>query len=472
MPILIVAGFLVVLLLAKIFIFFTAKPKITVDYVAQYNEFSRPQDYDSSENAALYYQKAFNTFIQMPDELSNLEPWSDMNDPDKKLLQDWLAANAEAFELYRKATQKPYCWQERIPLDTPPRMGDFMVSELNSHRIIADALVWSAKDHSAESQFQSAFEALITCYRAGGHQCHPNLLLFEQLLGLRLKGTAVENAFFIIDKYDIPSDALKLFQDALTKELEDDVYVPSLQTEKFTAYDILQRTFIDNGSGTGRWAWSTGWPRCLCGPDSDLKELQRRLYFCLFGPTRKDIKNQIDWALTQSDQIMQKTPWQVKNQNPDLFDKIHKIKNSHIVFVGDTFTINPECLLNVYYQTKTQTEALVTVLAILRYRNDTSKLPESLDKLMDTGYLQNIPKDPYSNSSLIYKVRGDTFSLYSVGEDFMDNGGLIVQDDVWKEEISIAVKSPDIVYWQIKIIEPKPIEKDMIMDMPEMFQKF
>ena len=52
-------GLLLALLILKIVLFLTAKPKVTVDYVAEYNKIARPQNYDPNDNAAPYYQKAF-----------------------------------------------------------------------------------------------------------------------------------------------------------------------------------------------------------------------------------------------------------------------------------------------------------------------------------------------------------------------------------------------------------------------------
>ena len=52
-------GLLLALFILKIVLFLIAKPKVTVDYVAEYNKMTRPQNYDPSDNAALYCRKAF-----------------------------------------------------------------------------------------------------------------------------------------------------------------------------------------------------------------------------------------------------------------------------------------------------------------------------------------------------------------------------------------------------------------------------
>jgi hypothetical protein len=184
----------------------------------------------------------------------------------------------------------------------------------------------------------------------------------------------------------------------------------------------------------------------------------KRLYSGLFGPTRNDIANKIEELIGLSDQMMNKTPWQIKNEGFDYFDKIEEINNSHIFFVAIS-AINPKGILHAYYKTKAKTDALMTVLAILRYKNDTHQFPESLDKLINAGYLQSIPNDPYSNGPLVYRLTTEGFRLYSVGEDFTDNGGVVQIVDPalmagpmgnFGIKPAPQVYSPDVIYWPVR----------------------
>ena len=110
-----------------------------------------------------------------------------------------------------------------------------------------------------------------------------------------------------------------------------------------------------------------------------------------------------------------------------------------------------------------QTQALLTVLAILRFKNDSFRLPASLDELVSARYLQSVPMDPYNNGPLVYKPDGDNFKLYSVGENFSDDGGSNEAETKQESAIipsteghlwgttTIIVRVPvDIVYWPVK----------------------
>jgi hypothetical protein len=64
---------------------------------------------------------------------------------------------------------------------------------------------------------------------------------------------------------------------------------------------------------------------------------------------------------------------------------------------------------------------LVRIMAALQlYHNDKQAYPGSLSDL-EPNYLAAVPKDYFSESEFIYGTQGDSFYLYSVGPDMMDN---------------------------------------------------
>lgn len=67
-----IIGLLLILFSWRAVLFFTAKPKVTVDYIAEYNRASMPQNDNPEDNAAPYYQKAFNEFVKKPEELKEI----------------------------------------------------------------------------------------------------------------------------------------------------------------------------------------------------------------------------------------------------------------------------------------------------------------------------------------------------------------------------------------------------------------
>jgi hypothetical protein len=67
-------------------------------------------------------------------------------------------------------------------------------------------------------------------------------------------------------------------------------------------------------------------------------------------------------------------------------------------------------------------------LASERYRLAHNDWPGSLDVLVKEGFLDAVPTDPYDHKPIRLKRTGDGLTLYSVGLDGIDNGGLVDRD--------------------------------------------
>jgi len=103
--------------LLKLTLVITAAPTIcvSVDYMEEFNEFSRPPDSDPNENAAPYYEKAFNAFWELPAVARRPQyphyPWpEDMNEIELGTAKKCLDLNSETLRYLEQATSKPYYW--------------------------------------------------------------------------------------------------------------------------------------------------------------------------------------------------------------------------------------------------------------------------------------------------------------------------------------------------------------------------
>jgi len=450
--VLVAIGLLLALLSLKIVLFLTAKPKIKVDYVAEYNRITRPTNCDSNDNAAPHYQQALDTFIQMPENLRvPFVDWpTDYNDVYQRMLKEWLASNSQSFEYFRIAAHRPYYWLERQASEDN-NMFSIMTPELAPLRQLIEAVIWEAKLDVCKGQFQDAFEKILDCYRAGLQKCRTPSFLMEQLVGTSFKKMAVSNALIIIDRTSIDSATLQLFQNALETEFYSDKHVPDIATEKLMFYDAIQRVFVDNGRGTGRLAWRAAYAfDVMCCEWTNIK---MRLN-CFVGPTRNETLQKIEKYFELCETLWTLTSWELRNKYPNYFTKIESLEKSN--FLLDILTISPQGISRPYYRTRSQTQALITILAIIRFRADNNQLPNTLDELVSSGYLRYIPMDPYSNGPLVYRLTKNNFTLYSVGEDFSDNGGVAKAGHVLMSQqlgMTSYTEQSDIVYWPVLRIE-------------------
>ena len=68
------------------------------------------------------------------------------------------------------------------------------------------------------------------------------------------------------------------------------------------------------------------------------------------------------------------------------------------------------------------------VLALKAYKYERGEYPESLEKLQERLDWQ-VPEDPFSGKDYIYAREEDGFTLYSIGLNMMDDGGLPDRDE-------------------------------------------
>jgi hypothetical protein len=91
-------------------------------------------------------------------------------------------------------------------------------------------------------------------------------------------------------------------------------------------------------------------------------------------------------------------------------------------YLRDGFTAIAQCI-RLGWRGKADAHATVTMLAVLTYEAQKGRWPQSLEELVEEGLLERVPMDPYSDGPLVYRVTGEGFTLYSAGEDFLDDGG-------------------------------------------------
>ena len=69
---------------------------------------------------------------------------------------------------------------------------------------------------------------------------------------------------------------------------------------------------------------------------------------------------------------------------------------------------------DLFYRGKALHEAAIAILAIQRWQLEKEEYPATLDELIEAGYLKELPIDPYSDESLIYKKTENNFIMYRI----------------------------------------------------------
>ena len=420
------------------------KINVKVDYVAKLNELAkagRPEEL----NAAPFYKKAFELVVEQPEQLKELDykTWPpDLPAEQQEALQKWVQQNGKALAQLRMGVAKPFYW-------TKYQGSSVMRVEfpsLSKARILAHAMSARAKLNAAKGNFKDAFADLVMCYRFGTHFAGPKTLR-EQLVGIAIRAIALREAFRVLREENPPANLLRDFQQQLQTLSSKEQPIIDFTYDRFMAYDNIQRVFTDDGKGGGHFPKSEVEAMMRMATASgnlspkELEELRRKLEKL----ERRKTAKLADRIYEYFSRIARKTPWQWRNE--DIQKVVEEMTNEN-PFLRIWMPAAGR-VVEMSFRAKLGTDALVTTLALLRHKADKGHFPTTLVKLVLTGYIRKLPMDPYSDKPLFYRREKDNFTLYSLGADFDDDGGV---PSKWGE----GEKGGDQVFWPVQPIqEPK-----------------
>ncbi len=458
------------------------QPNISVNYVREITNMTRPV-VDESQNAAPLYQKAIDLYNEPPDVELKEEPafaddtellrairnkqWiEELSAEELASLKTWISSNAEAIKLFKQATEKPHCWWER------EAKGEILLNvllpELRNLRDFTRLLSWQAILKANNGNIEEAFDDLLVCYRAGGHFEGPRTLV-EQLVGWAIKAKSIRTAFTILQHKQVEGPLLKDFQTNLENLMAEEIHIPDYTMERFFILDFIQRCYTDNGSGSGHMI--PGQLRIISFSDSDILNdfdnpvlnYGQFLALSLVSADREKMSRLFENYYDNFQQWAYKTPWQLHQENIDFDMGIYEWPRLKQLRYWPVMVLMPTLgrVTEIAHRYKLESEALTTIIGLFRYKQDKGQYPDDLDELVITGYLKNLPMDCFSNKPLIYKKTDDDFILYSFGPDCTDDGGKPVYYDdgryqMWSDE------DADAIFWPVpepKIIKAPPPRK-------------
>ena len=393
------------------------RPTIKIDYVKWLNE-KQQAGREESENARVYYEKAAELLVPMPKWLSDGSyTWpTDFNDTEMKKYESWLEQNKEPLEMLRNTVNKYDFWNY---YQRTSNVGDLTVDlmpDITEHLPDYRHLAFAMRENIRYEAYQGNIErAMDDCFVVTkmAYGIEGNGFLIEELVGIATEAIGIGESFRILDRVDVQPDILKKTKDELEEIYSNKKPVIIFDYEKVFWDDILQRHFTDDGNGDGRPIRS-GIVYTFNTPLSSLRLL-------LFDyPSRKEVETAINQFFENSDKLMSKTPKDLYEEGLDANDWAEDSYGSLFLKVEEpAFFLVSQLNWNLI----TQRHALLTVLALFLYKDKNGQFPSDLNELVKSGYLKELPLDPFSNKPLIYKTEGNNFKLYSYGLNLKDDGG-------------------------------------------------
>jgi len=491
--------------------FLSGKPQISIDYLAQFNQMAQPTA-DDSQNAAPLYDKAIELYEHPSDSflLYFAENYSDFSDNDyrttdaslasrihslldnpsdpnftknreelaietgkristvlrmkplaanpaqKQFAKTWIADRGQALDMVTSAGRKPYYWRQ-YQTGSDGSMFSILMPRLSPMRNIAIILRWRANLHAENADFDKAFSDIETCYRLGRH-LKTNKIIIEQLVGIAIEAVATETVRDILGSHQLTASQLETLQFEVEQIIKNERFTVDFQGEKLMILDEIQRCFTRSGhlyiprlaavgqdyqpvSSEGSLVMET-----VVSPERWLGAMK-----VLFAhPDKDQTRKQANKLYDFFQQMADKTPAKIRAEGINIKRQIQQI------IKGNTFLEiwcpAYERLIELSHRGACQVKAAIAVIAVLRYRLEKGTLPDSLEQLIRQNYLNELPIDPYADKPLIYRRTRDSFTLYSVGENFTDDGGKPGRDR--KGNVQTWRDKGDAVFWPVQAQEP------------------
>ncbi|MCX5634758.1 MAG: hypothetical protein NTW55_02795 [Planctomycetota bacterium] len=436
------------------------KPTISINYVQRAGEIACPVA-DEGLNAAPLYLEAIRLYAEEPNiaekkllsVIRGKQTPAELTEEELTLMKRWIADNNGAFEIFKQATNKPYCWWKRQAKNNV--MFDMLMPNLSDMRKFGYLLCWRAKLDAATGQIDEAFNDLSTCYRAGMHLKGPRTLI-EQLVGISMEALACSTSSVILQDKEIDSPKLQAFQNEFEKLIASDTFTVNFEVEKFCFYDTIQRCFTDNGCGSGHFIPGslnfTNLDSIFDDPNQwNIITYTISLGYALTTANRCETIKKFENAYGKYEQWTKTTPWQKHQVNFNAGRELGLADRSFVKVARHPlyYILMPamEKVIELSYRNKVHCEAVVTTLAIMRYKQDKGDYPETLEQVVEAGYLKELPMDPWSDKPLVYRKTEGNFILYSVGSNFKDDGGQVFRDD--KGKVKQWADEGDWVFWPV-----------------------
>lgn len=495
-------GVLIVCFFVYVLWFMSGRPEITTNYIAELNRVVRPAA-DESLNAAPLYNRAIQLYPELSDDfirffihnsrdelfnkefeqlagemetvLSDKDRRKDIQNDilrilssfinndireltveQKEIAKRWVQENNNALELLMEGSRKPYYWQTYG--SGPEKTGamiEIFSPELSFFRRLFFVMQWRIYFSAERNRYADAFEDILTCYRLGRH-LRGDKTQIEQLVGIAIEGRTSRIARDILSRYDIDSKILADFQHELEIIYTDAGFRISLKAECMMVYDELQRCFTSGIIGKGHL-----YPKRISeisSSNSDYEMFENPggiseivfdtlglAPFVFYHPNKEQTIFLVNQYFEYMEQLSPMTAAQLHADRDAIEDKIKRMLEDNYflhVFAPAFYRV-----FEVSNRIPAEIGATLSIIALLRYKQDNGQYPDDLNQLVASGYLKQMPIDTFGDKPLVYRRTDNDFILYSFGGNCKDDDGEIFRDR--KGKLQLWSDKADAVFWPV-----------------------
>jgi hypothetical protein len=454
-------GVMFLLLALYIGWFLSGKPVVTTNYVEVMNQQVRPVA-DETLNAWPYYKQAAEKYVEPNDKKFDLSlrPLAKLSDADRGVILQLIKDYQESLDMIRQGNQKPYYWQV---YDTGETKSNEVLAMLlpysANYKDLSRLLCWQALMDAEQGNMQKAFDNTLDAYAFGQHLRGQNTTLIEQLVAIAIEALSTNTMRMLLDEnlQTIDLQTLDSVRNRFESMVSKGNFIISFEAEKLILYDELQRSFTQSQFGKSHLYAKRFGEIGGIGPfwDHDLGEYSGMAFFLLHPnvlfthPDREQTRQAVDRFYAEMSRLAAKTPASLHKEGVDMNNVVHDLTQNNILLRILVPALGK--ITRISFRCQADTAATLTIFAILQYHKSHAAFPDSLDSLVQSSLLDKLPMDPFSDAPLVYRKTDGGFTLYSVGLNFVDDGGVPGKDSKGKTMLWSETEG-DAVFW--------PVQKD------------
>jgi hypothetical protein len=357
-------------------------------------------------NAADLYINAFNAYRAPFEDEKNLLPYIGSFAPksgepvpseNKVAMEAFLARNAKTLELLHQAGQIEHC-RYTYPLTAP---SGFMIPYLTEIKDCAQLLNQFVLMQVEAGKTTEATQGVIEELRLG-ESMRQEPILVSYLVRLAIDGMGIASLSRILDRQSLSEQQLVDLQVELRTIRQGLRMDQALIGERCFLLDELQ-VKQSMGFGSAPIQWGGLWDINIVRSMEFVDQLE---------------------ATTKLEPEQRWTEYQRINNEVDHLSVLFYMTKMLLPAFGTIGMIE--------LRANTQVDCARAALGVERFRLAEGRLPESWDELVPK-FIEAVPIDPFDGKPLRYKRLEKGYTIYSVGEDGEDNGG-IPKSKVQKDE--------------------------------------
>jgi len=457
-------GVLIVCFILYTIWFVSGKPTVRIDYLAELNRMAKPQ-ISNEDNAWPHYERAIELFVKPRDELMEIpafqgwkgftyKSYEALSEQERQEIGKWVRQNEAAWQHFVAGSSRPYCYRGYTKGKNDPLLA-VVLPHLAALRDLLTVGIFHSRMQIAQDQTAQALDDCLAVVHAGSHWQGWGTII-EQLVGLAVSRTGYEEILYIAATGEVSAADLKRLQKQLSQIYPGGYPLMDIEGERLVFHDAVQHTFTDGGPGGGHLI-----PKRLSfldeiigGGFDDMDGLFVGTAMGMIHARRDDTIAKFNEIFDKQIEAAKMTPYERRAGKALDDEEILMASSKYKYAFVHIFMPALGRASEIAYRGRSLHEATVTILAIKRYRQEKGQYPMSLSELANAGYIEQVPMDPYSDKPLVYHRIGDDFTLYSLGENFADDGGKVVDEGNDRRRWGTD-EDGDRVFWPVPKSEVK-----------------